>query len=300
VTRRYYVHDHLYSPVALINANGTVVERYEYDSYGNVKILDANYEPRETSEYNNPYYFTGRELDFLDNGGLKIMYYRNRFYDTYTGRFTTQDPMGITPNSQLPNMFDILNQYGNSVNIYLYALNSPILLSDPFGLKSKCKSDGFAIMAWVALPKGTSPDRYTDDLKTIKLTSKLTLLHDLLSPWKKGVFSFAWDLATGSVGETYYRRMVELHVGICGGDRYALVCEWDCISGTSVFDDCIWAKCKRKDLCERLPDMRKCERRIIDWFFKRGSKFHVPFTWSDYKKVLKKINKGADVDEVPY
>jgi len=50
----YYVHDHLYSPVALINTNDTVVERYEYDAYCNVQILDASYEPRETSEYNNP------------------------------------------------------------------------------------------------------------------------------------------------------------------------------------------------------------------------------------------------------
>jgi len=31
----YYVHDHLYSPVALVSSGGNVVERYEYDAYGN-------------------------------------------------------------------------------------------------------------------------------------------------------------------------------------------------------------------------------------------------------------------------
>jgi len=28
---KYYVHDHLYSPVALTNSAGSVEERYEYD-----------------------------------------------------------------------------------------------------------------------------------------------------------------------------------------------------------------------------------------------------------------------------
>ncbi len=30
----YYAHDHLFSPVALIESDGDVVERYEYDAYG--------------------------------------------------------------------------------------------------------------------------------------------------------------------------------------------------------------------------------------------------------------------------
>ena len=30
----YYGHDHLFSPVALIEADGDIVERYEYDAYG--------------------------------------------------------------------------------------------------------------------------------------------------------------------------------------------------------------------------------------------------------------------------
>ena len=31
---KYYVHDHLYSPAALINAFGNVSKRYEYDADG--------------------------------------------------------------------------------------------------------------------------------------------------------------------------------------------------------------------------------------------------------------------------
>jgi YD repeat-containing protein len=35
----YYAHDHLFSPAALIDDNGTVVERYEYDAYGDCNVL---------------------------------------------------------------------------------------------------------------------------------------------------------------------------------------------------------------------------------------------------------------------
>ena len=43
----------------------------------------------------NAYLFTGRRVDILDNGSLKIQYNRNRYYDYYTGRWLTHDPLGI-------------------------------------------------------------------------------------------------------------------------------------------------------------------------------------------------------------
>ena len=46
----YYVHDHLFSPVALLDEDGVVLERYEYDVYGPFgKKLEA-----ETIFDNNP------------------------------------------------------------------------------------------------------------------------------------------------------------------------------------------------------------------------------------------------------
>ena len=44
----YYAHDHLYSPAALLDDTGAVVERYEYDACGKVAILAPNYELRST------------------------------------------------------------------------------------------------------------------------------------------------------------------------------------------------------------------------------------------------------------
>jgi len=88
----YYAQDHLYSPAALINASGSVVERYEYvedphwrDAYGNATIRDTQYAIRNTSLYGNPYLFTASRVDILDSGSLKIQYNRNRYYD-YTSK----------------------------------------------------------------------------------------------------------------------------------------------------------------------------------------------------------------------
>ena len=134
---RYYLHDHLYSPAAFLYFNGEVLERYEYDAYGKCYIMDASYNPRSASLYGNPYYFTCREMDFLDNGNLKIMNYRHRYYDTYTGRFIQHDLLGITPNPQRPNKFNMVSQYEDCLNLYEYVNSNPVNSFDPYGLFAK-------------------------------------------------------------------------------------------------------------------------------------------------------------------
>ncbi len=94
----YYGQDHLYSTVVLLDDGGSVVERYEYDAYGQAHITDATYTPRSASAYGNPYTFTGRRLDVLDGGNLLRMHYRYRDYNPVLGRFMQYDPLGI--NSQ--------------------------------------------------------------------------------------------------------------------------------------------------------------------------------------------------------
>jgi len=134
-TYRYYVHDHLYSPVALVDYVGAVVERYEYDVYGEPNILDGSYTPRspQVSGYDNTYLFTGRQVDILDGGELKIQYNRNRYYDHYTGRWTTQDPLGMKP--QVPIEWrGRVGQGALGANLYEYAKNTPSVLVDPDGL----------------------------------------------------------------------------------------------------------------------------------------------------------------------
>jgi RHS repeat-associated protein len=97
----FYTHDHVYSTVALIgnvDEAWTIVERCEYNAFGTLEIMDASYSPRTVSTFANPYTFTGRNLDILDNGNLRHMHYRHRDYNPELGRFMQYDPLGM--NSQ--------------------------------------------------------------------------------------------------------------------------------------------------------------------------------------------------------
>ena len=60
--------------------------------------------------------YTGAAQSVSNGGGM--VYLRNRWYDPQSGRFLTQDPIGLA----------------GGVNLYAYAGNDPISFSDPFGL----------------------------------------------------------------------------------------------------------------------------------------------------------------------
>jgi len=121
----YYAHDHLYSVVALIDDTGTVVERYEYDAYGKAHILSSAYSVLSSTQYGNPYFFTGRRLDTLDNGNLLTMHYR-----PYTARFLQHDSFAVVPPEELLPLL----QYWDGMNLYQYVLGKPVHISDPWGL----------------------------------------------------------------------------------------------------------------------------------------------------------------------
>jgi len=133
----YYAHDHLYSPAALIDSSGTVLERYEYDAYGNCSILEPNFapDPDGKSDYENPYYFDGKPLDLLDNGGLELMVWPYRNYSTYLGRWYQPDKLGMIPNDNKEiNPLDLMYQYTDGMNLYEYVSSNPVNRVDPFGL----------------------------------------------------------------------------------------------------------------------------------------------------------------------
>lgn len=111
--RMYYLTDNLGSTRALTNAEGAVVRRYDYTPYGQAQATGGSSD--------NPYQYTGRELD---KSGLQ--YYRARYYSPEMGRFISEDSYGFA---------------GGDANFYAYALGNPVSFNDPSGH-----------VAWLAIP----------------------------------------------------------------------------------------------------------------------------------------------------
>jgi RHS repeat-associated protein len=100
--------DHQGSVTDLMDGNGTVINHFNYDSFGRL-INQAN--PSEHFRFG----FTGREYD--PETGLD--YYRARYYDTWVGQFISPDPLGFG---------------AGDANLYRYVGNSPTNFTDPTGM----------------------------------------------------------------------------------------------------------------------------------------------------------------------
>lgn len=114
----FYHTDDMFNVTAVTNAGGTVVERYEYGDYGEPEVFDATGTPIAGSTIDNPYLFTGRR--FEPETGLH--YYRTRYLDPGTGRFTTRDTAGVWADP------------ANIGNAYTYVGNNPWSRVDPTGM----------------------------------------------------------------------------------------------------------------------------------------------------------------------
>src|SRR6056297_2048902 len=88
--KRCYQSNGQYSVTALTAATGTIAERYAYEAYGKVTVLDGGGTVLGGSAYGNRYTYTGREWD----GELGLYHYRARMYDPVAGRFCSRDPIG--------------------------------------------------------------------------------------------------------------------------------------------------------------------------------------------------------------
>jgi hypothetical protein len=141
VLTRCYVHDHLYSPAALAGGNGTVLERYEYDAYGNPYVLEPNFadDPDGKTDWANPYYFQGKRLDVLDGNSLELMSWPYRDYSTYLGRWYQPDKLGMIPNDSMwINPFYMPWQYKVGLNLLEGLASNPVTNLDVWGLASVC------------------------------------------------------------------------------------------------------------------------------------------------------------------
>jgi RHS repeat-associated protein len=107
---------YLNSTLALSQASssGSIVESYVYDAYGNVTIRNGSGTVIPTSAYGNRFLFQGREYDYT----TQLYHFRARWYDPETGRWLSNDPIGIS----------------GGLNLYAFCNNDPVNFVDPMGL----------------------------------------------------------------------------------------------------------------------------------------------------------------------
>jgi RHS repeat-associated protein len=118
----YFLHaDGLGSIVAATDVNGNVVERIEYESYGQPVFLDergASPVIESQSLTGSPFAFTGQPFD--SETGLYD--YRTRYYDPIIGRHPINDK------------FTGFNLLPITQNEYVYVMDNPVNMIDPFGI----------------------------------------------------------------------------------------------------------------------------------------------------------------------
>jgi RHS repeat-associated protein len=105
----YYLTDAIGSTIALTDASGAISNTYTYDPYGRITA--------STGTAPNPYRFVGEYFD----ASTQLYKIGARYYDSATGRWTSQDPV-----------VNVLNDHGN--NAYSYADDDPVNIVDPAGL----------------------------------------------------------------------------------------------------------------------------------------------------------------------
>jgi RHS repeat-associated protein len=119
--RLYAQQDANGSVTAITNTSGTVVERFQYDPYGEVKTLSASWSPT-TDAKRWIYLFQGMRanigIEENSAGSVDVYYDRNRYYLPAWGRFLTPDPTG----------------YSDGMNLYQPFHDNPMVFGDPLGL----------------------------------------------------------------------------------------------------------------------------------------------------------------------
>ena len=103
-TYYHYASDELGSITHITDEEGNVLNRYEYDAFGNFTVKE------ETIP--NRFAFTGEQYDPITSQ----YYLRARFYNPVIGRFLNED-----------------TYYGDGLNLYTYCHNNPVEYVDPSG-----------------------------------------------------------------------------------------------------------------------------------------------------------------------
>ena len=117
-TYYHYASDEMGFTTHIVDENGNVQNRYEYDAWGNLTAQEE--------AIPNRFKYTGQQLDPV----TQQYYLRARFYNPVIARFTQED-----------------TYRGDGLNLYAYCANNPVLYVDPSGNWCESKQNVFERLA---------------------------------------------------------------------------------------------------------------------------------------------------------
>jgi RHS repeat-associated protein len=111
----FYITDHLGTVHAVTDLSGNIVESYQFDAWGRVLgVFDGSGRPLTQSAIGNKILWQGREYSWATG----LYFFRARWYDPITGRWLSNDPIGIS----------------GGLNQYVFCGDNPVNKRDPMGL----------------------------------------------------------------------------------------------------------------------------------------------------------------------
>ncbi len=116
----YFVQDFPGNVRGLVTAGAALANQYRYKPFG----TDDSGFPQGT--VTNSVRFAARELD----NETGMYYVRSRYYDPQTGRFISEDPIGLE----------------GGINLYVYARNNPVNFVDPTGERCWTEAISFSVI----------------------------------------------------------------------------------------------------------------------------------------------------------
>lgn len=130
----FYGTDHLGSSTYLTDALGDIVEHNEYTPWGEIWQTEDNMPVVSVGELNNPFKFTGKEMDRTG-----LYYYGARYYDPQVSLWMSPDPildkylpkLDEKDNSKLPGMGGVYNSL--NLGLFTYTHQNPVKMIDPDG-----------------------------------------------------------------------------------------------------------------------------------------------------------------------
>ncbi|MEI3163417.1 MAG: RHS repeat-associated core domain-containing protein [Lachnospirales bacterium] len=196
-----YVYDSHGSVTSILNDNGSKSKDYEYDAFGNI-------ENETNSNTYNHWQYCGEYTD--QESGL--IYLRNRYYDSETGRFINEDPAR------------------SGGNWYSYCSGNPVMFWDKMGLSNENIRISEGASKYVKLEDGKV---VSNSAKKIFITLTNTKFYNQLSIDTGNndnmlcVPTTALTMVVANTGDEVMDKAIKTTAEVISGINYSSISNWN-------------------------------------------------------------------------